>query len=515
MRTRRLMTVMAAYVCVALAPVRVHGEDKPATAVPPELVAKLTGFLKKFTEAQRKPLDARMAAEIADVAKVTGLAPDGVKSLEAAAPKAEDAAQAEMTAKCLETLPKEYAKNGVQDFAGLDESEAMAWAVNINAMPFMGVDYTEARQQPVWKEALAHTLTPEQVATWEKTQAERKEAATKLIGNFLDPQVGQYQKMYEESMHTRSNDIISWLDLPKERADGIAALVKKAVDASVDAWRASATKALLQDDEVTLKGIIKNRGFYFPFNPSDAPEEQAVWKDGLAKLLTDDDRARLQAARDAHRARRVQALAQLMVETLDEKIAFTASQRPRLEPIAERFVQGDKAMFPGEGENSYAPFGPQNFFKAAAAAKPEEVLPILDDLQWKHWQQVSHDKNLTTNSNMEVPPAPTPAPAGNDAPPVGEPEDLEQTVSDFLRTKTAALPQRSGSRQHPPGRGRHAGGGTTGVRRRTPANRGARRGGSSGGSRQFVDGGECALAVTRCHAGEYPAASRLGGPILL
>ena len=76
----------------------------------------------------------------------------------------------------------------------------------------------------------------------------------------------------------------------------------------------------------------------FGDDSGESPEQQAIWKDGLAKILTAEEVQRLEGAKKEHQARRARALSQIMLVELDQKVAFTASQRERLLPIAERLV---------------------------------------------------------------------------------------------------------------------------------------------------------------------------------
>ena len=219
---RRWLTAVAA-VCLGgvLVPARVRGEDKPPD-VPPEMVAKFTAYLKKISQAQRPRLDARMSGEIAEVAKVTGLGADGVKSLEAAAGKAEDAAQDESQTKVLEVLRKQYAQIGAQGFAGMDQPGYLESTASTDLGSAFGIHYTPATEQPAWTGALARALSPEQAAAWEKARAERRAAVSKDIENFLDGQTAQYHEMLARPMRSQADEIISWLDLPKERAGRVA-----------------------------------------------------------------------------------------------------------------------------------------------------------------------------------------------------------------------------------------------------------------------------------------------------
>ena len=439
MRRRRRWLAAVAAVCLggALVPARVRSEDKPPD-VPPEMVAKFTEFLKKVSLAQRPHLDARMSGEIAEVAKVTGLGADGVKSLEAAAGQAEDAAQTEAQTKVLEILRKQYAQSGAPGLAYMDQPGYLDAVASSDLGTNFGIHSTVATEQPAWTDALAHALSPEQAAAWEKARAERRAAVTKEIGGFLDVQAARYQEMLAQPMRSQADEIISWLDLPKERAGRITAASKQAVENSLAAWRQSATKSLLENDDATLKSILKRRWYSFSFDEETAPAKQAVWTDTLARELTDDERARLKETRAEHRARRADALGDLLVATLDEKIAFTAGQRARLATVARRLVQTSAAMFPDTAGNDYYGLSPRNFYEAAAAVRPEEIDPLLDETQRRHWQEISHLKYATDDNGWEVPVDTLPAPTPQEVAATAEPEDLERMVSEYLRARATA-----------------------------------------------------------------------------
>ena len=237
-------------------------------------------------------------------------------------------------------------------------------------------------------------------------------------------------------MLAQSSEIGAALNLPKERNEQLKALAKSAADASLEAWRRTVEKFLLSKDETQRNQSLKNKNFYYQFNGKDAPEKQAVWIDGLARLLTDDDRARLQAVRDGRQTRRLHAVGQLLVTLLDEKVAFTGSQRQRLEPIMERLAHGDTAFFPSSGNGNYYSLQPGTAYKTAGKAKPEEVRPILDEIQWKHWQTLGHGENMDDDENGLAQSTAADPPKQEIS--AGEPEDMEQIVSDDLQTRAAA-----------------------------------------------------------------------------
>ncbi len=422
--------------CAALTHGRVQAEDKNSD-VPPEVTAKCTEFLKKVIAARRKHLDKHMADEIAEVVKVTGLGPDGVKALQAAAVTAEDASQVELLSKGVEFFARTYARNGGRGLEGLDRPEVVESVASTDTGFDMGIRYNRPLDQPAWTDALAQTLTPEQAESWRKAMDAKNGVLAKEFDDMMDRQSDQIRTTLSSPMFTRSTEIIDTLSLPKERADAVTDLAKKAIDDSMDAWRKSARKMFLANDEAVRARLVRGMQFYSPPNQEDQPTNQPVWTQGIAKLLTDDDRAKLESSHGTQRKRRTHALAVLMVALMDEKVAFTASQRPRLEPIMERLVQTVEEFYPrADSNNDYFNLSVTSFYRASLAGKEEELSPILDNLQWKHWQAASHDRGQPNEMEEEPQPLPTPAKTGTDA--IEEPEDLEQFVSDYLAAKSAS-----------------------------------------------------------------------------
>ena len=437
-RSRNLRRWLAVAVCAygLLAHDRASGEEGEAN-VSPEITAKCAAFLKKVVAAQRKHLDRRMAAEIEEVAKITDLSQEGVKSLQAAAPAAEDAAQADLLAKALGSYAKAYAKSGERSLDSLDRPDLVEALGNMDSGFDLAVKYTRTLDQPAWKDALSRVLTPEQAARLQKSRDDKTAATAKEFDDLIDKQADQIRATLSSPMFTKGTEIIDALSLPQDRADAVTDLAKKAVDASMAAWREDARRLFVSNDAVTRAQIMRGMRFNTPPKEEDAPENQPVWTQGIAKLLSDDDRARLQASHSTQRERRGHALATLMVALLDDKVAFTARQRPQLEPIMERLAQKVDAFYPRNDNNDYLSLSPETFYKAASAAKAEDLRPILDEVQWKHWQEFGHDKHSTSDDEEEENAQATPVPIKPDANAVDEPEDLERFVSDYLQGKAA------------------------------------------------------------------------------
>jgi hypothetical protein len=113
-----------------------------------------------------------------------------------------------------------------------------------------------------------------------------------------------------------------------------------------------------------------------------------------------------------------------MIAELDQRMGFTAGQREKLGPIAERLVKSHRALFPEGGFNQYVNFSPQMFFLAASKATEAELSPILDPAQRKRWQELSSVRTRSVAPRSVTPPKPSTQ--------VPDPEEVENKISDHL-----------------------------------------------------------------------------------
>ena len=135
------------------------------------------------------------------------------------------------------------------------------------------------------------------------------------------------------------------------------------------------------------------------------------------------------------RSRRMRALGRILIVEMDQKVAFTAAQRERLLPIAERLVTA-AGFFPEEPAEEYAlNLESQTFLAAGANAPESEMIAILDPSQWKHWKEASDPKSLAASYPRRIVRSPGIDPALNETPPP-EPEEIETALSDFMYERT-------------------------------------------------------------------------------
>jgi hypothetical protein len=437
MVSRLLLALAFAGLC-AIQPV--HAQEtaaaRPKAVFPPEIEAKFADFLKKVTEAKRQVLNQQMERQIQDLQKVTGLGPEPVKALEAAAGQAVDLYLPKWSAKLDEMIRQGYggARPSQQMLAALE-------AMMLHPAAYAAADWpgvtAEPMEETTWTDALRRTLSPEQLTAWDKVQAEHQAALDKEIGGYLDAQVDKARQKDRQLMQAKASGIARLVGLSDERAGQLNALGRSAADQAAEAAKGSTRKVLLAMSEAQRTQIIKNQGFFMANDENAMPERLAMWRDGLAKLLSPDEQKILQAAQEEHKRERTRAAAQLLLALLDEKIAFSAAQRQQLQPIAERLVQTEPSLFPEANTAGYVSFSPRTFDTVAAKAAPGDLRAILDPVQCQRWEEIKVRGEADRGEDPEEfpPNAAAPPAEATPAPAPGEPEDVEQDISDFLYPK--------------------------------------------------------------------------------
>jgi hypothetical protein len=400
-----------------------------ANGVPPgvprlstEIEAKLATFLDKAKVEKAKVWDARMTKEIADVVQVTGLDAGHAQTLEQPAKQAVAASLDGWTAKLGDLFRTGFARMTPEQVTQtLDQGAQMA---GVAQATWPGV--TEPFEQADWIKAIHQVLTPDQAAAWDKAQAARKTEFEKTISDALNRSGDRVHEQQLQEIQSVSRGIESALNLPKERSDKLEALAKNVADQTTEMWKKRVETMLLSMGDAQRHAFTANGNMSFGIDPDEYPSKQPAWTQGVASLLTAAEKKSLDDAGNARREKRMQVMGRIMLELLDEKIAFSEAQRQKLEPLAVRLVKTVPNLSQENGPGMYYAYPTDSFFAAAATAPDAELKPVLDDIQLNHWHELS--KHLSTTTTV---------PDSNKANPDDreEPEDVEKAISAYLYAK--------------------------------------------------------------------------------
>jgi hypothetical protein len=391
---------------------------QPSARLSPEVEAKLATFVASAKVEKQKQWEARMTEEIAAIVQATGLDPARAKTLEAAANQAVAAGLDGWAANLRDRERTLLTRMGdrAQDYLQQILPQAAVMATSD-----WNTDVQQPYEQDAWKAAVHQTLTPDQAAAWDKAQAARLAGIEADISSkTVKPSVDRVDDQQAQEIQSACAGIEAALSLPKDRADKLEALAKNLADQGnvmVEKKLARMFLAMLEDQR---QAITTNGNIYFGLEPNELPSKQAAWTQGVAGILTADEMNRLQAQRDAKKAKRAQVMSRVLLTMLDDKIAFTEAQRQKLGPLAERLVKDSPELL---SDDSGYGFPSQLFFSVAAKAPEKELAPVLDDLQLQHWRKLSAPQDAASDGGKA---------AADDT---KEPEDVEQAISLYLYEK--------------------------------------------------------------------------------
>ncbi|MDB6155531.1 MAG: hypothetical protein JWL90_3984 [Chthoniobacteraceae bacterium] len=400
---------------------------KPRMTFGAEGEAKFVEFLKKLREAKQKIWIAGVKTEVETMAKATGLDGEAVKALEAAGQKVVESCMDGWVEKIDGLFRRETTQEPEQILEMLDQLLPM---VDNYATQDFVADFVAPLDRPSWSEAVQATFNADQSAVWAKVQDERQKSFEKEVGEFLKPQIESTREAKKTEILARIASLKLVVNLSKEALDKLEGLAKTMADEGAETWRKRTEKILQSMGADQRRQILKAGRFYFGTNEEDLAGQKNVWKEAVAKIISPEEFKLWQTGEEEHTSRRTRILGAMTVALLDEKLALNAAQRERLQPILERALQNQPAMFPQTGSEVYFNFSVPMFFAAAASASPEEIKPLLDERQWVHWQEGAEVRRgvVRRAKPVEKPKQPSR--------PV-ELEDAENAISEFLHARTA------------------------------------------------------------------------------
>jgi hypothetical protein len=390
--------------------------------------------LRKAREAKQGMWEAQVKKKIAEVSKVTDAHPE-LPALEKAAKAAMTRSLDEWVAKAGEgwrkwaqQMPEQPAEIFDQMLAQVDQTVQSDW---------FG-DYRRPFEQPQWEDGLRAALTAEQHAAWQRAEAQRRAEVQKELAGSFRATVERRKTQLQSALESKGTSIISTLSLPPDRAKKLTALAGTIAEAASERWRARTERALLWMDDDLRRQAVKSGNFYIRPDENETKAQDAAWEEGVAKILTPEETQRLRTTQAEYKERRQNAVAQILLSHLDEAVAFTTAQRTRLWPIVEREVRAGAALLPDTDEGYYH-VDLRNVFARARQVKTEELEAILDATQRQRWTDACNGRTPSSTgfgAMARFAVARTSAPA--EPARVGEPEDVENVISDHLHEQATA-----------------------------------------------------------------------------
>lgn len=268
--------------------------------------------------------------------------------------------------------------------------------------------------EKLWLDTAAKVLGKDTAARWAVIAKEDREKEEAELAEAIKPSELYLRQQMEAAMTTEIASMTAELSLDKARADELKKLSEQAVEESVKQARKT---WLPQARNYSAAERKRMRGNAF-FGLSDELHASSlpVWKEGLKRLLRQDEMKQLSQEKAQRETRTRTAIARACVAELDTTVALSAAQRARLEPLVGATL--DPLL--DQRRQEYWSFSTQMLFQHANKVKEEALREILDETQVKRWQEALAAADAATR-NVTTP--------GGTPPEV---PDLETAVSEHL-----------------------------------------------------------------------------------
>jgi len=292
---------------------------------------------------------------------------------------------------------------------------------------------TEPHEDPRWSKLLEAQLNPEQLERLQRKNTQVQEALNRYLAT-IETQLRPF-------IVNAANHIVADLDrdlnLSDERFKLLEEAFSKAVDSSVESCVTLARREMLSLPRAKREVKIKTTpGIKLP-TKEQAPDNQPIWLESLATILTPEERQRLTADDRTFLQRRTLVRTELLLSIMSERVAPSSAQREQLAVVIEKLIREqasapDSNPFVVDGEIDL-----KRFLAFSARADKNELQRILSPVQYEQWLRAGAVRPRPSRTAAK--PAKIEAvPADKDTAPVTESEDPESIISDFLFKKAEA-----------------------------------------------------------------------------
>jgi len=341
---------------------------------------EIAAYLERWVRESRGPMNEDLQAKIALMKNVLQLPEEKIAALKQAAEALLNRlcmAEQKRATGMLRTMPPEARQKKTSSgsfYIRFDRPRGDAW-------------------NKVWDDVAAKLLPAEQIATWQKADQEQRAMEETELADMIKPSEQQAEQQMETALASEIDSISVALSLSKERQKELEKLSKAAIQESLKQARKGWLQQAKNYSTTERKRIRGN--VYFGINEEQQATALPIWKDGLKKLLTEEERTRMAAENKQREERTCGAIARACLAEMDRTLVLNADQRTKLEPLLKDLMQ----PLMEQRRQQYWSYNATQLFQNAGKAKEETVRAILDDAQWKHWKElIVSNTNSSRNS---------------------------------------------------------------------------------------------------------------------
>ena len=247
-----------------------------------------------------------------------------------------------------------------------------------------------------WEEAASQVLIAETIAQWQKTTVEERDKVEAELAEMVKPSEVYMRQQMEQTMLAEIDNLATELNLDKERQDKLKKLSETAIEESLKLGRKQWLQQARNYSATERQRMRANT--YFGLNEEQQAPALPVWKDGLKQVLTEAERTRMTTEKEQREQRSLVALSRACLTEMDRALMLSDTQRTKLEPLLPPLLE----PLLEQRRQQYWSYSPQQLFQNAGKAKQETMREILDNVQWKRWQELVASNSSTPRNTAET-----------------------------------------------------------------------------------------------------------------
>lgn len=392
-------------------------------------------FVKKAGESRREQLKAAMEKTVSELVEVTKLDSAGKEKLEALVPRAVDASMDKWDEKFREWVLPMLIQSG-DAAATLKQWKPFQFATNNK---LAGV--VSPAQTVVWKEGVKQILTAEQWSAQEVAEKARRLKVLHEMDDYLTASGAQAGDALAQAMDAHLKRFLQSAEIDEERQKKLKQAADAAVKSTLTAWRQRAENIVLEMDDKSREQISRQTGNVMGVDTTDKanrPDQQQVWQDAVAQILTESERKLLDARRAEIRIRRANALTMSLIADLDRLVGFSETQRTKLRELGGKRMLSLPERYFDSPDNGYYSIDQAEMLQQIKRIEEKQLSGVLDAGQLKRWKAITPEQ-LSGNRMYARRSA---ASAGVKAPEVVDEFEAERMISGILHREVKAAKQK-------------------------------------------------------------------------
>jgi len=344
---------------------------------------EISSYLERWVRESRGPLNEDLQTQIGLMKTKLALNEEQVTALKKAAERLLDRiteAERQRSTAMLRPMPTEARRNILNRsyfYIRFDRPRGAAW-------------------EKQWEEAALQVLSAALITQWRQTSAEERGKLETELAEMVKPSEVYLRQQMEQTMMTEIDNLSTELNLDKERQERLKKLSDEAIEESLKLGRKQWLEQARNYSTAERQRMRANT--YFGLNEEQQAPALPIWQDGLKQVLTEAERTRMTTEKEQREQRSLVALSRACLAEMDRALMLSDAQRTKLEPLLPPLLE----PLLEQRRQQYWSYSPQQLFQNAGKAKPESVREILDEVQWKRWQELTASNSSSTRNTAET-----------------------------------------------------------------------------------------------------------------